>query len=85
MLREGKGNANRSSKNPLPASPIRKNTNGGGLGGGYNFAQRIQPSARETMAEKKKHWETPQILSDLPLRESDTAHFHFDEFAAPLG
>jgi formylglycine-generating enzyme required for sulfatase activity/tRNA A37 threonylcarbamoyladenosine biosynthesis protein TsaE len=36
------------------------------------------------MAEKKKHWETPQILSDLPLRETDKAHFHFDEFAATL-
>ncbi len=37
------------------------------------------------MAEaKKRNWETPQILSDLPLRESDTAHFHFDEFAATL-
>ncbi len=33
---------------------------------------------------KKKKWETPQILSDLPLREKDTAHFHFDEFAATL-
>ncbi len=37
------------------------------------------------MAEsKKRNWETPQILSDLPLRETDTAHFHFDEFAATL-
>lgn len=33
---------------------------------------------------KKRKWETPQILSDLPLREKDTAHFHFDEFAATL-
>jgi hypothetical protein len=33
---------------------------------------------------KKKTWETPQILSDLPLRETDTAHFHFDEFAVTL-
>lgn len=33
---------------------------------------------------KQKNWETPQILSDLPLRERDRAHFHFDEFAATL-
>ncbi|MCE7905938.1 MAG: hypothetical protein DYG87_09080 [Anaerolineae bacterium CFX3] len=33
---------------------------------------------------KKRKWETPQILSDLPLREKDTAHFYFDEFAATL-
>jgi formylglycine-generating enzyme required for sulfatase activity/tRNA A37 threonylcarbamoyladenosine biosynthesis protein TsaE len=33
---------------------------------------------------KKKIWETPQILSDLPLRETDQAHFHFDEFAGTL-
>jgi hypothetical protein len=31
-----------------------------------------------------RRWETPQILSDLPLRESDQSHFHFDEFAVRL-
>jgi ABC-type branched-subunit amino acid transport system ATPase component len=37
------------------------------------------------MADKKrKRWERPQILSDLPLRETDKAHFHFDDFAGTL-
>jgi formylglycine-generating enzyme required for sulfatase activity/tRNA A37 threonylcarbamoyladenosine biosynthesis protein TsaE len=36
------------------------------------------------MPAAKRRWETPQILSDLPLRESDTTHFHFDEFAVTL-
>jgi predicted KAP-like P-loop ATPase len=37
------------------------------------------------MAEKKrKRWERAQILSDLPLREQDQAHFHFDDFAGTL-
>jgi formylglycine-generating enzyme required for sulfatase activity len=34
--------------------------------------------------DKKNTWETPQILSDLPLRNEDQAHFHFDEFAVTL-
>jgi gamma-glutamyl hercynylcysteine S-oxide synthase len=29
-------------------------------------------------------YETPRILSDAPLRDSDAAHFHFDQFAATL-
>jgi gamma-glutamyl hercynylcysteine S-oxide synthase len=32
----------------------------------------------------KKHFETPRIYHDLPLDQSDTAHFHFDEFAVTL-
>jgi iron(II)-dependent oxidoreductase len=32
----------------------------------------------------KKRFETPYILHDLPLEQRDTAHFHFDEFAATL-
>ncbi|NWG35432.1 MAG: SUMF1/EgtB/PvdO family nonheme iron enzyme [Chloroflexi bacterium] len=37
------------------------------------------------MAElKKKTWETPQILSDSPLRDKDEASFHFDQFAITL-
>jgi len=28
--------------------------------------------------------ETPIILHDEPLRDSDTAHFHFDDFAITL-
>ena len=32
----------------------------------------------------RKHFETPQILSDLPLGQRDKAHFHFDDFAATL-
>lgn len=36
------------------------------------------------MATKKHpHFQTPRILHDLPL-EKETAHFHFDEFAATL-
>jgi hypothetical protein len=29
-------------------------------------------------------YETPTILHDLPLREDDNAHFHFDQFAITL-
>jgi len=29
-------------------------------------------------------YETPQILSDAPLRDRDQTHFHFDEFAVTL-
>lgn len=36
------------------------------------------------MSAASKQWERPKILSDLPLREKDKAHFHFDEFAATL-
>ena len=36
------------------------------------------------MPTSKPRWETPKILSDLPLREEDQAHFHFDEFAVTL-
>ncbi|MFZ5904541.1 MAG: P-loop NTPase fold protein [Chloroflexota bacterium] len=37
------------------------------------------------MAEtKKRNWETPQILSDSPLRDADEASFHFDHFAITL-
>ena len=32
----------------------------------------------------KRKYETPQIISDSPLREDDRAHFHFDEFAITL-
>lgn len=37
------------------------------------------------MTEKRrKRWEKPQILSDLPLRDDDQAYFHFDDFAGTL-
>ncbi len=36
------------------------------------------------MPTSKPRWETPKILSDLPLRQEDQAHFHFDEFAVTL-
>jgi len=36
------------------------------------------------MAQKKRAFETPRILHDLPLERGDAAHFHFDEFAATL-
>ena len=36
------------------------------------------------MAKKKRTFETPRILSDLPLEQRDTAQFHFDEFAITL-
>jgi energy-coupling factor transporter ATP-binding protein EcfA2 len=36
------------------------------------------------MTNPKDHWETPQILSDLPLRSPEKAHFHFEEFAVTL-
>ena len=29
-------------------------------------------------------YETPHVLHDLPLENKDTAHFHFDDFAATL-
>jgi len=32
----------------------------------------------------RRSYETPHILHDLPLAESDEAHFHFDDFAATL-
>lgn len=34
--------------------------------------------------DKKNTYETPQILSDLPLSNEDQAYFHFDEFAITL-
>ncbi len=34
--------------------------------------------------KRRKRWERPQILSDLPLREADEAYFHFDDFAGTL-
>ena len=37
------------------------------------------------MAENnQKNWATPKILSDSPLRETDVARFHFDQFAVTL-
>ncbi|KAF0108876.1 MAG: hypothetical protein FD146_762 [Anaerolineaceae bacterium] len=36
------------------------------------------------MPKKKPIFETPHILHDLPLAQSDQAHFHFDEFAVTL-
>jgi iron(II)-dependent oxidoreductase len=36
------------------------------------------------MPESKPRWVTPKILSDLPLREGDKFHFHFDQFAVTL-
>jgi len=32
----------------------------------------------------QKPWSTPKILSDSPLRETDIARFHFDQFAITL-
>jgi Cdc6-like AAA superfamily ATPase len=34
--------------------------------------------------KKRKMYETPQILHDEPLRESDNAFFHFDDFAVTI-
>jgi tRNA A37 threonylcarbamoyladenosine biosynthesis protein TsaE len=34
--------------------------------------------------ENNKTWATPKILSDSPLRDTDEARFHFDEFAVTL-
>lgn len=34
--------------------------------------------------DKKNTYESPQILSDLPLSNEDQAHFHFDEFSITL-
>jgi hypothetical protein len=36
------------------------------------------------MPDFKPRWEIPQILSDLPLRQEDKAHFNLDEFAFTL-
>ena len=37
------------------------------------------------MTEKNnKSWATPKLLSDSPLRDTDVARFHFDEFAITL-
>jgi len=36
------------------------------------------------MTENNKSWATPKILSDSPLRDTDIARFHFDEFAITL-
>ena len=36
------------------------------------------------MPASKPDWVTPKILSDLPLREGDKFHFHFDQFAVTL-
>ena len=32
----------------------------------------------------EKHFETPEILSDLPLKDGKATSFHFDEFAVTL-
>ena len=34
--------------------------------------------------DNNKIWATPKILSDSPLRDTDEARFHFDEFAVTL-
>ncbi|MBU0511116.1 MAG: SUMF1/EgtB/PvdO family nonheme iron enzyme, partial [Chloroflexi bacterium] len=36
------------------------------------------------MLEPERQFETPEILHDAPLRDDDSAHFHFDEFAITL-
>jgi formylglycine-generating enzyme required for sulfatase activity len=36
------------------------------------------------MAKKKPNYQTPSILSDLPLKHGQNANFHFDEFAITL-
>jgi len=36
------------------------------------------------MVENNKSYATPKILSDSPLRDTDVARFHFDEFAITL-
>ena len=36
------------------------------------------------MTSRKRKFETPLILSDLPLEQRDAAQFHFDEFAITL-
>ncbi len=36
------------------------------------------------MPESKPRWETPKILSDLPLRQENETKFHFNEFAVTL-
>jgi len=36
------------------------------------------------MPASKPRWEILQILSDLPLRQEDNAHFNLDEFAFTL-
>lgn len=35
-------------------------------------------------SEAKRRFQTPHVISDLPLRHGDQAHFHFDEFAVTL-
>ena len=34
--------------------------------------------------DKRRELETPLVMHDAPLRDGDTAYFHFDEFAATL-
>jgi hypothetical protein len=34
--------------------------------------------------DENQHFETPLVLHDAPLRQSDTAYFHFDPFARTL-
>jgi hypothetical protein len=36
------------------------------------------------MNRKTPQYATPQILHDAPLRDTDQADFHFDEFAVTL-
>jgi hypothetical protein len=36
------------------------------------------------MAKKEPVYQTPSILSDLPLKHDRDANFHFDEFAITL-
>ena len=36
------------------------------------------------MTDQKPHYETPEILHDAPLRNTNTADFHFDQFAITL-
>ena len=42
------------------------------------------PGQRGSMAKKKRELETPAFLHDWPLRDGDTAHFYFDEYARTL-
>lgn len=37
------------------------------------------------MSDKpERHYETPRVLHDAPLRKGDLSHFHFDDFAVTL-
>jgi hypothetical protein len=49
--------------------------------GGNFVVQYYCPTTDEGFAMTEKHIETPHILHDLPLDQSDQAHFHFDDFA----